>query len=144
MLLNFWRGWREGWERYCSRVFHQHSDQYHQILNMRRNHSFWRAAEEERTKPRKPQDLLPRMLTEKKNRGTYQKWLEAWGILTRLTQTLWLFIPCSSVVLCFVDISSLVHASSLPDTRKQQLCCHGRCQIINDILGWSILKSGDT
>lgn len=50
MLLNFWRGWRAGWKRYCSRVFHQHSDQYHQILNMGRNHSLWRAVEEEWTK----------------------------------------------------------------------------------------------
>lgn len=50
MLLNFWRGWRAGWQRYCSRVFHQHSNQYHQILNMGRNHSLWRAVEEKWTK----------------------------------------------------------------------------------------------
>lgn len=72
MLLNFWRGWRAGWKRYCSRVFHQHSDQYHQILNMGRNHSLWRAVENEWTKAGKTQDLLPRMLTEK---NIYQKWL---------------------------------------------------------------------
>lgn len=118
MLLNFWRGWRAAWKRYCSRVFHQHSDQYHQILNMGRNHSLWRAVEEEWTKSGKTQDLLPWLLTEKK--GHIKKRLEAWGILTRFTQTLYLFTSCGvvRVLYCaFVDLS-LLRDASMPDASE--------------------------
>lgn len=38
-------------------------------------------------------------------------------ILTRFTQTLYLFIPCSGGILCFVEFSTLAHAS-VPDTGK--------------------------
>lgn len=110
MLLNFWRGWRVGWKRYCSRVFHQHSDQYHQILNMGRNHSLWRAVKEEWTKAGKHKIYYLGCWQKRKS----QKLLGAWGILTRFTQTIYHFIPCSGVVLCVVEFSTLADAS-LPD-----------------------------
>ena len=100
MLLNFWRGWRAGWQRYCSRVFHQHSDQYHQILNMGRNHSLWRAVwEREWTKAGKHKIYYLGCWQKGKRKNL--KWLGAWGILTRFTQTIYLFI------LCFVEFSTL-------------------------------------
>lgn len=64
-VIEFRQGWKASWKRYCSRVFHKHSDQYYQILNMGRNHRLWRAIEVRRmNKGKKTQDLLPKMLTE--------------------------------------------------------------------------------
>lgn len=77
MLLNFWRGWRAAWKRYCSRVFHRRSDQYHQILNMGRNHSLWRMVGGKLNKGWKTRDLLPWMLTKKPELYIYIKQLEA-------------------------------------------------------------------
>lgn len=133
MLLNFRRGLRASWKRYCLRVFHQHSDQYHQILKMRRT-PFEERKEKERTKAVKHRSITSDV--DEQNR--YQKSLQAWSNLRRFSQTLYLFIPCSSTVSCFVDVSTAEDAS-LPDRRKERLCFNGKChEILSTLKSYSV------
>lgn len=78
MLLNFWRWvWRAIWKRYCSGVFHRHSDQYHQILNMGRKslplkNSRWKIEHWLENTRSITRDV------DRKKKYLYQKWPRAW------------------------------------------------------------------
>lgn len=95
MLLNFWRRvWRAIWKRYCSGVFHRHSDQYHEILNMGRKtlplkNSGWKIEHwlENTRSITWDVDRRKKYISIKNGQGPG-------CILTRFPPTLYLFIPC--------------------------------------------------
>lgn len=124
MLLNFWRWvWRAIWKRYCSGVFHRHSDQYHQILNMGRKslplkNSRWKIEHwlENTRSITRDVDRKKKYISIKNGRG-----LDC--ILTRFPQTLYLFIPCSRAESCST-LSWIKMPCCLPKIGKYQEICN--------------------
>lgn len=145
MLLNFWRlVWRAIWKRYCSGVFHRHSDQYHQILNMGRKslplkNSRWKIEHWLENTRSITQDVdRKKNICIKKGQG-----LDC--ILTRFPQTLYLCIPCSRTESCST-LSWIKMPCCLPKIGKCQEICNifwgwGGSSLVTLIQGYMVQQA---